>query len=96
MTRSPDGRPPATLQSALLAEADRRQVIEFNPDAALQKRIFADDFVPNSPEFEVEFGDVRYVAQRAENLASGEVRVYYARSGNWRYVQYVTPLAQGL
>jgi hypothetical protein len=80
--------PQATLEAALLAEAARRQVIQFNPDASLQKRIFTDGFVPNSPEFEVEFGNTRYVAQRAENLASGEVRVYYVRSGDWGNVAY--------
>jgi hypothetical protein len=86
---TPTPQPPAaTLQSTLLAEAARRQVIEFNPDAALQKRIFADGFVPNSTEFEIEFGNARYVAQRAENLASGEVRVYYVRSGDWGNVAY--------
>lgn len=86
---TPTPEPPAaTLQSTLLAEAARRQVMQFNPDAALQKRIFADGFVPNSPEFEVEFGNARYVAQRAENLASGEVRVYYVRSGDWGNVAY--------
>jgi hypothetical protein len=85
----PTPQPPkATLQATLLAEAARRQVIQFNPDASLQKRIFADGFVPNSPEFEVEFGNARYVAQRAENLASGEVRVYYVRSGDWGNVAY--------
>lgn len=88
---TPTPQPPApgvTLQATLLAEAARRQVIEFNPNASLQKRIFADGFVPNSPEFEVEFGSARYVAQRAENLASGEVRVYYVRSGDWNNVAY--------
>jgi hypothetical protein len=86
---APTPEPPkATLQATLLAEAARRQVIQFNPDASLQKRIFADGFVPNSPEFEVEFGNARYVAQRAENLASGEVRVYYVRSGDWGNVAY--------
>jgi hypothetical protein len=86
---NPTPEPPkATLQATLLAEAARRQVIQFNPDASLQKRIFADGFVPNSSEFEIEFGNARYVAQRAENLASGEVRVYYARSGDWGNVAY--------
>lgn len=88
-TPTPTPQPPApTLQSTLLAEAARRQVIQFNPNASLQKRIFADGFVPNSPEFEVEFGNARYVAQRAENLASGEVRVYYVRSGDWGNVAF--------
>ena len=88
---APPPTPPpssAALQAALLAEAARRQVIQFNPDASLQKRIFADGFVPNSPEFEVEFGNTRYVAQRAEHLANGEVRVYYVRSGDWNNVAY--------
>lgn len=84
----PPKPPAATLQQTLLAEAARRQVIQFNPDAGLQKRIFADGFVPNSPEFEVEFGAARYVAQRAEHLGSGEVRVYYVRSGDWGNVAY--------
>lgn len=87
-TPTPVPPPAATLQATLLAEAARRQVIHFNPDASLQKRIFADGFVPNSPEFEVEFGNGRYVAQRAENLASGAVRVYYVRSGDWNNVAY--------
>lgn len=78
----------ATLQETLLAEAARRQVIQFNPNAGLQKRIFADGFVPNSPEFEVEHANVRYVAQRAEHLGSGEVRVYYVRSGDWDNIAY--------
>ncbi len=85
---APTPPPAATLQATLLAEAARRQVIQFNPNASLQKRIFADGFVPNSPEFEVEHGNTRYVAQRAENLASGEVRVYYVRSGDWDNVVY--------
>lgn len=80
---------PPTLHEAILSEAERQQVMQFNPNAALQKRIFADGFVPNSPEFDVEFGNARYVAQRAENLASGEVRVYYVRSGDWSNMQFV-------
>ena len=82
-------RQAVTLQSALLAEAARRQVIEFNPDAALQKRIFMAGFVPNSPEFEVEFGNVRYVAQRAEDLKTGVVRVFYCAHNDWNNVFYV-------
>jgi hypothetical protein len=85
---TPTPPPAATLQEALLAEAERRQVIQFNPNASLQRRIFADGFVPNSPEFELEHGGVRYVGQRAENLASGEVRAYYVRHGDWSNVAY--------
>jgi hypothetical protein len=64
-------------------------VIELNPRAALQKRIFADGFVPNSPEFEVESGGVRYVAQRAEHMGTGEVRVYHVPRGDWDKVVYL-------
>lgn len=84
---TPD-KPTTMLQAKLLAEAERRQVIQFNPNASLQKRIFADGLVPNSPEFEVEFGGARYIAQRAESLASGEVRVYYVRSDDQNNVAY--------
>jgi hypothetical protein len=80
----------ATLHDALLWNGEKNQVIQFNPDAALQKRIFAANFVPNSPEFNLTFGDVAYVAQRAEHLGSGEVRVYYVRRGHWNDVSYVT------
>jgi hypothetical protein len=84
-------RPPpeSALAEKLLAAAAQAQVIQFNPRAALQKRIFADGFVPNSPEFEIDFNRVRYVAQRAENLGTGKVRVYYAPKGDWSRVQYI-------
>ena len=79
---------PPTLEEKLLAKAELEQVIEFNPKAALQKRIFADGFVPNSGEFDEEHDGVRYVAQRAEHLGSGEVRVYYVPVGQWDQVAY--------
>ena len=87
----PDAEEPPTesLEQRLLGEAAKRQVIQFNPEAALQKRIFADGFVPNSPEFTIDMEGVAYVAQRAEHLASGEVRVYYVRKGDWANVQFV-------
>lgn len=82
--------PPATsLSEALLREAEAKQVIQFNPAAALQRRIFADGLVPNSGEFSIVWASVRYMAQRAESLQSGEVRVYYAASGEWDNVQIV-------
>lgn len=79
----------ATLADALLWSAAKAQVIEFNPSAALQKAIFASGFVPNSPEFEQAFVGTTYVAQRAEHLGTGEVRVYYVRHGDWEHVAYV-------
>ena len=77
------------LAQELLAAAEEAQVMQFNPSAALQKRIFADGLVPNSPEFEIDFDGMRYVAQRAEHLATGKVRVYYVPKGNWSLVSYV-------
>jgi hypothetical protein len=77
------------LEDVLLAEAETHQVIQFNPDAALQKRISADGFVPNSPEFKVQVNNVRYQAQRAEHLWTGRVRVYYAEAGDWGNVRFV-------
>lgn len=74
-----------TFEERLLAEAERQQRIQFNTDAALQKRIFADGFVPNSGEFEFE----GHVAQRAEHLRTGEVRAYHVPIGQWDKVQYV-------
>lgn len=77
------------LDEALLWHGQQAQVIEFNPQAALQRRIFADGFVPNSPEFDVTWNAVRYVAQRAEHLGSGEVRIYYVQEGRWDDVRFV-------
>jgi hypothetical protein len=82
---------PAALKTLLLAEAERRQVLQFNPTAALQKVIFAgdlDQFTPNSPEFYVTYENRVYVGQRAEN-GRGVVRVYFAPSGVWTPVQFV-------
>jgi hypothetical protein len=76
------------VNARLLSEADNRQVIQFNLNAALQKRIFADGFVPNSPEFVVELEGVSYTAQRAEHLASGRVRVYYAAGDAWENIRF--------
>ncbi len=81
--------PGTTLAEILLAAAEEAQVIQFNPEAALQKRILADGFVPNSPEFELSFNSTSYVAQRAEHLGTGEVRVYYVTKGNWSDVRHV-------
>jgi len=84
-----DTDPDEALAESLLAAAAEAQVIQFNPKAALQKRIFADGFVPNSPEFEIDFNRTRYVAQRAEHLGRGDVRVYYVPKGDWSRVSYI-------
>ena len=81
--------PAATLDELLVRTGDQKHVIQFNPGAALQKAIFAAGFVPNSGEFNVKWDGQTYVAQRAEHMGSGEVRVYYCKDGNWSNVLYV-------
>ena len=77
------------LEDMLSGEAQKEQVIEFNPLAALQKEIFLAGFVPNSPEFLREYEGVQYIAQRSESLSTGEVRVYYVEVGKWDKVLYI-------
>ncbi len=81
------GAPGGPLGEALLAQAEAKQVMQFNPGAALQRRIFGDGFVPNSGEFSLDVDGQRYVGQRAEHLGSGAVRVYYVPAGDWSNVQ---------
>ncbi len=80
---------PPALRTLLLQAGEAHQVLQFNPDAALQRRIFADGLVPNSPEFTLEFADQTYLCQRAEHLDTGEVRIYYAPLGLWDRIRYV-------
>lgn len=76
------------LRNTLFKQAETRQLIQLNPDAALQRQIFGDGFVPNSPEFDVEINRVRYRAQRAEHLETGKVRVYFAKVPDWHDVRH--------
>lgn len=78
-----------SLDEALHGEAQAHQVIQFNPSAALQARVFSDGFAPNSSEFPLSFGGVDYVAQRAEHLATGECRAYYCKVGHYDVVRFV-------
>jgi hypothetical protein len=73
----------------MLAEAERHQAIRFNPAAALQRRIFAEGFVPNSPEFAMPYAGINFTGQRAEHLGTGRVRVYYAITDQWNDVRFV-------
>ncbi len=85
----------AVSSGPLVAEAQNKQVIQFNPNAALQKRIFADGFVPNSGEFSISSDGAQVTGQRAENLRNGRVRVYYVRNGDWGNVQFMDGGASG-
>jgi hypothetical protein len=88
--------PPAlSREQKLIQVAAEKQVIQFNPDAALQKAIFAHGFVPNSGEFDIDLDGQAHIGQRSENLASGEVRVYFVRVGDWGNVQFVTAPRSG-
>lgn len=81
---------PAELRTLLLEEAAARRVIQLNPKAALQKRIFADGYVPTSLEFPISFAGKAYIAQSGEHLGSGNSRIYYVRVGEWGNVQFVS------
>lgn len=78
-----------SLPEALLWGGEQAQVMELNKDASLQKVLLADGFVPTSPEFDVTFQGFDFVAQRAESLDTGAVRVYYVEQGDWGNVRYV-------
>ena len=65
------------------------QLIFFNPEATIQRQIIQDGFVPNSGEFEMPFGQARYVGQQAEHLRTGEVRVYFVKRNQWHRVQWL-------
>ncbi len=77
------------LNEWLLAEGEKEQVLQLNPSAAIQKRLFADGYIPTSPEFTRVRDSKSYVCQRAERLSDGKVRVYYCVDSNWSNVLYV-------
>lgn len=79
----------SNLPDLLVQEGKRCQVLQFNREAALQKRIAADGFVPNSTEFTIDQGGAQYLGQQAEHLTSGERRVYYVQVGDWGNVQCI-------
>ena len=59
----------------------------------MQGAIFATGvpaFVPVTAEFDVTFGGVAYVAQGAEHLGNGTVRVYYCPKSNYTNIRYET------
>ncbi len=81
---------PNMLDSTMLAEGAAHQTVKLNPNAAIQRVILNDGFVPTSGEFDVTYGGVSHVAQRAERLDTGEVRVYYAAKGDWGNVRHAS------
>jgi hypothetical protein len=81
-------QPTSGLRESLLGEAQRRQVLKLNPQAALQSVMLRDGFIPTSEEFPLSHAGQSYVAQRAERLSDGAVRVYYCLHGQWGQVYY--------
>lgn len=79
---------PAGFRKALIAEAGKRQVLQLYPDAALQKAILHDGYVPTSPEFDLSWDGSAYRCQRAERMDASEARVYYAIAGQWDRVRF--------
>ncbi len=77
-----------TFRDALLAKIAAIQVIELNPTAALQKVIFHDGLNVTSPEDRMDYGGQTFAVQRAESLATGEVRGYWAPASNYNDVHY--------
>lgn len=85
---------PATAQGLefqkRLAELARiNQLIYFNPEATIQRKIIEDGFVPNSGEFEMEFNNARFVGQQAQHLQTGALRVYFVKRNQWHRVQWM-------
>ncbi len=78
------------FQNRLTDLARINQLIYFNPDATIQHRIIEDGFVPNSGEFEMEFNQARFVGQQAQNLHTGETRVYFVKRNQWHHVQWIS------
>jgi hypothetical protein len=86
----PDPPPPDGFAAALWADSLTKQTASFNPNAALQKVIFADGFVPVMDENRFTYDGAEYAEQAAEHLDTGERRVYYALVGDWGSVNYIT------
>jgi hypothetical protein len=80
---------PTPTRAALLAEAERRLALRFNPSAAIQQVILRDGFVPNSPEFPLTEAGITWICQRAERLSDSATRVYYVKQGDWGNIRYI-------
>ena len=83
-----------SLDDAIRGEADGRQCISLNPEAALQRAIAEDGFVPVENEFRYTWSQGPYfqkpmMLQKAEDLETGEARVYWCDFGNWETI-YIT------
>jgi lysozyme len=76
------------LLEALWDASLETQVLQLYPEAAFQKLIFAQGFVPVSNEWRETVNGIDYAVQTAESLSSGERRVYYTEVPNWGNIRF--------
>ena len=89
-----EGTPPPTnsdmtFEEQVWAVAENERILEFMPEAALQKVIYADGFVPFTNEYRHVIDGTVYAAQGGERLEFNEKRVYMAIEFDWGNVFYV-------
>ena len=78
-----------SFEEELWERSIEEQIMRFNPEAAFQRKIFNDGFVPVSNEYRQEIEGQLYAAQVGEQLSSGERRVYFTEDGNWGNIRWI-------
>lgn len=78
-----------TLDQATLRRGENSRLLRLNPQAALMKAIRRDGFVPVGNETTMIQGQTLYAIWLAENMTSGETRVYRAPAGDWERVDFI-------
>lgn len=87
--------PPAggTFEEQAWIVAEQNRILEFMPEAALQKVIYRDGFVPASNEYRQQILGTNYAGQLAERLGRNEKRIYMAIEHDWNNVFWVPALS---
>jgi len=89
-----------TAAQILKSNGDSQQVIELNPDAAIQKAMLENDFAPTSPEYESQTPNSdgseweKWVAQRGERLDTGEVMYFGCKNGDFATVYWTNGITE--
>jgi hypothetical protein len=78
-----DPPPSESLEEHIWNVSIEQQVMSLNPDAALQRVIFADGYVPVMSEFWTRYNNKEYALQAAEHLQTGDRVVYTAEVPLW-------------
>jgi hypothetical protein len=86
-----DNVEPIEVEDAMRTYANHYQCISPNPDAALQKSIYAAGMVPTSNEFNYQHHDgTQWIGQRAESLTSpANPTVFYVLVPDWGSVYQI-------